>query len=95
MKLLLKGMTAATVSGRHLIKKHSVDFEVKAVVDCLVDIGRCDKTGNEVKKFAKTAVCMPRSVSSSFLFVNFKIELQALKVLSGAELTVLASRFDN
>ena len=32
------------------------------MVDCVVDKGRCDKTGNEVKKFAETAVCLPRFV---------------------------------
>ena len=37
-------------------------FKVKAVVDCVIDEGRCDQTGEEVKKFAKTAVCMPWSV---------------------------------
>ena len=37
---------------------------MKAVVDCVIDEGRCDQTGEEVKKFAKTAVCMPRYVFS-------------------------------
>ena len=39
-------------------------FKVKAVVDCVIDEGRCDQTGEEVKKFAQTAVCMPRYVFS-------------------------------
>ena len=45
-------------------------FKVKAVVDCVIDEGRCDQTGEEVKKFAKTAVCMPRYV--------FSISLQSM-----------------
>ena len=61
VKLLLRAMTTATVSGRHLKVLKSVDFKVNAVVDCIVDNGRCDRTGNEVKMFAETAVCMPRS----------------------------------
>ena len=64
VKLLLRAMTTATVSGRHLKVLKSVDFKVNAVVDCIVDGGRCDRTGNEVKMFAETAVCMPRSLIS-------------------------------
>ena len=61
VKLLLRAMTTATVSELHLNVLKLVDFKVKAVVDCIVDNGRCDRTGTEVKKFAETAVCMPRS----------------------------------
>ena len=63
MKFLLRAMTASTVSALHFIlNKWTAFYKVKAVVDCVVDKGRCDKTGNEVKKFAETAVCLPRFV---------------------------------
>ena len=65
---MLRAMTASTVSALHFIlNKWSAFYKVKAVVDCVVDKGRCDQTGNEVKKFAETAVCLPRSLKLPYI----------------------------